>query len=77
MVKLDNGSYRCFVLLEYPVAQANEAFQNLENRLAEQNQQVQQIRQSESVQVDDSDNQVEVTDGSQVKNIIVILIDLD
>ncbi len=28
MVKLDNGSYRSFVLLEYPVAQINKAFIN-------------------------------------------------
>ena len=28
MVKLDNGSYRSFILLEYPVAQVNKAFIN-------------------------------------------------
>ncbi len=48
MVKLDNGSYRCFVLLEYPVAQANQAFINRIERQSKLQKNLSAIKDTEA-----------------------------
>jgi len=48
MVKLDNGSYRSFILLEYPVAQVNKAFINRIERQSKLQKNLSAIKDTEA-----------------------------
>ena len=48
MVNLDNGSYRTFILLEYPVAQANQAFINRIERQSKLQKNLSAIKDTEA-----------------------------
>jgi len=48
MVKLDNGSYRCFILLEYPVAHAYKAFINSIERQSKLQKNLSAIKDTEA-----------------------------
>ena len=48
MVKLDNGSYRSFILLEYPVAQVNKAFINRIKRQSKLQKNLSAIKDTEA-----------------------------
>jgi len=48
MVKLDNGSYRSFILLEYPVAQVNKAFINRIERQSKLQKNLSAIKNTEA-----------------------------